>query len=83
MLYLMAQKVPASLPGDTVPLKENLPKISKKVQPPENVPLQNFPAPLISGNGGGVHTLKWLFYWRFLEWKLVILSVLEPFREYY
>ena len=54
----MAQKVPASLPGDTVPLKESLTKISKKVQPPENIPLQNFPAPLISGNGRGVHTLK-------------------------
>ena len=31
----MAQKVPASLPGDTAPLKESLPKISKKVQPPK------------------------------------------------
>ena len=33
----MAQKVPASLPGDTVPLKESLLKISKKVHSPQKI----------------------------------------------
>ena len=58
----MAQKVPASLPGDTVPPEGKPSSNLKKVQPPENIPLQYFPAPLISGSGGGVHTLKWLFF---------------------